>query len=1134
MREDVINSTDFSIEQEALLELLLAQEGIQSSPTQTIKRRAAGEVPPLSFAQQRLWFLDQLIPDSALYTLPAAFKLQGKLDREAFALALHEIVRRHETLRTNFVFVDGKPIQKIAETRQQALTVMDLQAIPAVERTAEVQRLIQEEIRKPFNLTSDALLRTILLQLGATEYIFLLTTHHIISDTWSENLFIQELSSLYMAFVQGKPSTLPALPIQYADFTRWQRDYLQGEVHNELIQYWKQQLENVSPLELPSDRPRPTDPSYKGAQISWDLPAVLVQGLKAVGKQENVTLFMTLLAAFQTLLARYSGQEDIAVGSPIANRTLTELESLIGFFANTLVLRTDLSGNPSFRTLLDRVRETLLDAYAHQDLPFEQLVEELRVPRDPSRNPLFQVMFNMQNTPHTQFDLPGLTLQALPIDNKIAPFDLILFVEEDENNLHILAEYSTDLFEEATVRRLLGHYQTLLEGIVEDPSRSLASLPLLTPTEREQLLVSWNDTATSFPPERCVHHLIEDQVQRTPALPALIAPGGEPLSYRQLNERANQLAHHLIALGVEPGMRVGIYLPRSLDAFVALLAILKAGAAYVPIDPANPRERTAFMMHDAQIATLLTHASLLATLPEHQAQTLCLDRDWSIIATASTTNPHTSVQPAHLLYAMYTSGSTGKPKSVAMSHRALQNLLHWQLSTMVPPRAARMLQFASLSFDVSFQEIFPTLSAGGTIFLITEELRRDPLALLRLISAQAIQKLYLPVVALQQLADVSTMEDLDLSELREITAAGEQLQITPQVVRFFQRASNCTLHNFYGPTETHGVTIFTLQGDPATWPSLVPIGKPIANDQVYVLDPAGSPLPIGITGELYLGGIGVADGYLNRPELSAERFVPDPYGPHHGARLYKSGDLARYRPDGNLEFLGRIDHQVKLRGFRVELEEIEAALNQHPAVRESVVIVREDVPGDKRLVAYLVTQDQQPLNTRELRASVLASLPDYMIPGSYIFLDAFPLTINRKVDQRRLPPPDQERPALEEHFVAPRTTTEQQLAQIWQEILRLERVGVQDNFFELGGHSLLITQVVSRIRDIFGVNLPVRSFFGASTIAQIAERIDQTQKNSRATDTDTSASTILRASRQRVRAQVSKQGELTVTQTHQQ
>ena len=1135
MREDVINSTDFTTEQEALLELLLAQEGIQPSTIQNIKRRTDEALLPLSFAQQRLWFLDQLIPDSALYIISAAFRLQGELDRDAFERALNEIVSRHEVLRTNFVFVDGKPAQTIAATRPQELSVIDLQYVPVAERAAEAQLRLQKEARKPFDLTRDALLRTTLLQLDTTEYIFLVTTHHIISDTWSENLFIQEISTLYTAFVQGQTPSLSELPIQYADFSLWQRHYLQGEVHDQLVNYWKHHLEGLSPLELPTDRPRLADPHYNGAQIYSSLPATLVQRLRVVSKQENATLFMTLLAAFQALLARYSGQDDIAVGSPIANRTLTELEGLIGFFANTLVLRTDLSGNPSFRTVLERVRETLLDAYAHQDLPFEHLVEELRVPRDPSRNPLFQVLFNMENTPHTHFDLPQLTLQTLPLDSKIASFDLVLFLEEDGDELHLLAEYSTELFDEATISRLLGHYQTLLEGIVENPARSLTSLPLLTVAEREQLLVSWNKTEIAFPPARCVHHLIEEQVERTPDLAALVAPDGEPLSYRDLNRRANQLAHHLIALGVEPGARVGIHLPRSLDAFVALLAILKAGAAYVPIDPANPKDRIAFMLEDAQVFILLTHGFLRAALPEHHAQTLCLDLEWSTIATASTDNPHTMVGPDHLLYAMYTSGSTGKPKGVAMSHRALYNLLQWQLSTMVPPRAPRMLQFASLSFDVSYQEIFPPLSAGGTIFLITEELRRDPLELLRFISQQRIEKLYLPVVALQQLSDVSSMELLDLSQLREITAAGEQLQITPQVIRFFQRASSCTLHNFYGPTETHGVTIFTLTGDPTTWPSLVPIGKPIANDQVYVLDPSGYPLPIGVIGELYLGGIGVADGYLNRPELTAERFVPDAYGPRRGVRLYKTGDLARYRVDGNLEFLGRIDHQVKVRGFRVELEEIEAVLNQHPAVRESVVVVREDVPGDKRLVAYLVTEEQQHLPTRELRNNVLAQLPEYMVPSSYVFLEAFPLTINRKVDQRRLPAPDQERPALVETFVAARTATEQQLVQMWIEILRLERVGVHDNFFELGGHSLLITQVVSRIRDIFGIDLPVRSFFGTSTIALIAERIDQAQQigDGNGAGTQVSAPTITRASRQRVRAQVSKKGELTVTQTEQ-
>ena len=992
-------------------------------------------VSPASFAQQRLWFLDQLLSNSSLYNIADSIHISNIPNIPALERSFNEIVRRHDTLRTTFASIDGIAMQVIADTLTLKLPIINLMSIESQEeRQIQAQRLIDQEAAKPFDLAHGPLIRTTLICLAENEYLLLLTMHHTISDGWSISVFMRELAALYTAFTQEQPSPLPELPIQYADFAEWQHEWLQGEVRDNLLTYWKKQLEDVPPLELPTDYPRPAFLNFSGGHIAFELSASLTQALKVLSRQENVTLFMTLLAAFQTLLARYSGQDDIVVGSPIANRNRTEIEGLIGFFANTLVLRADLSGNPSFRTVLERVRETLLDAYAHQDLPFEHLVEALRVPRDPSRNPLFQVMFVLQNTPSSRVELPGLTLDLSESYIGAATFDLLLFISENNDKLDCVFEYSSELFDEATISRLLGHYQTLLEGIVENPARSLTSLPLLTVAEREQLLVSWNKTETAFPPARCVHHLIEEQVERTPDLAALVAPDGEPLSYRDLNRRANQLAHHLIALGVEPGARVGIHLPRSLDAFVALLAILKAGAAYVPIDPANPKDRIAFMLEDAQVFILLTHAFLRAALPEHHAQTLCLDLEWSTIATASTDNPHTMVGPDHLLYAMYTSGSTGKPKGVAMSHRALYNLLQWQLSTMVPPRAPRMLQFASLSFDVSYQEIFPPLSAGGTIFLITEELRRDPLALLRFISQQRIEKLHLPVVALQQLSDVSSMELLDLSQLREITAAGEQLQITPQVIRFFQRASSCTLHNFYGPTETHGVTIFTLTGDPTTWPSLVPIGKPIANDQVYVLDPSGYPLPIGVTGELYLGGIGVADGYLNRPELTAERFVPDAYGPRRGVRLYKTGDLARYRVDGNLEFLGRIDHQVKVRGFRVELEEIEAVLNQHPAVRESVVVVREDVPGDKRLVAYLVTEEQQHLPTRELRNNVLAQLPEYMVPSSYVFLEAFPLTINRKVDQRRLPAPDQERPALVETFVAARTATEQQLVQMWIEI----------------------------------------------------------------------------------------------------
>ncbi len=903
MLEEIAHTTDFTDEQEALLDLLLAQEGIETSSVQTITRRTEGQSLVLSFAQQRLWFLDQLIPNSTLYNIPIAFSIQGVLDVVLLERVFNELVCRHETLRTNFISLNGQPMQTIAEARQIALSIIDLQQEPLAERSVEARRLIEEEFKRPFNLAKDALLRTTLLHLSDTEHIFLITMHHIISDSWSENVFIKEISTLYTAFAQGQPSPLPELPIQYADFAEWQRSWLQGEVREKLLTYWKHQLNGLQPLELPTNRPRPTYPTFQGSLLTWQLNRTLVDGLNALSRQEEVTLFMLLLAAFQIVLARYSGQDDIVVGSPIANRTQTELEGLIGFFTNTLVLRADLSGNLSFHALLSRVRTMLLDAYAHQDLPFEQLVEELQVPRDPSRNPLFQVMFNLENTPHTAFHLPELSLHPLFIDDKLARFDLILFLEEMNNELRITAEYSTDLFDEETIRRLLGHYQHILEQVVDAPEQPLATLSLLTPAERQQLLYVWNDTTTPFPPARCIHLLIEEQVQRTPHAMA-IQGLDRSLSYQELNTCANHLAHHLHRLGVQPGGCVGLYLHRSTDAFIALLAILKAGCAYVPIDPANPGERVAFMLQNAQISTLLTHQQLLTSLPDQQVHTVCLDSDWSTITTTPNTNPVCTIQPADLFYVMYTSGSTGQPKGVAMSHRALYNLLCWQLETMVPPRAARLLQYASLSFDVSFQEIFPTLSAGGTIVLITEELRRDPVALLRFINQHQVEKLYLPMVALQQLADACELAGVSLSCLREITAAGEQLQITPQMIHFFHQASNCTLHNFYGPTETHGVSIYTLSGAPEQWPTLVPIGRPIANDQVYVLNAQGQPQPIGVPGELYLGGVGVAEGYLNRPELSAERFVADPFRSEPGARLYKSGDLARWRADGNLEVFG--------------------------------------------------------------------------------------------------------------------------------------------------------------------------------------------------------------------------------------
>ena len=1044
---------------------------------------------PMSFAQQRLWFLDQLEPGNSVYNIPAAMCLRGALNGAALEQSLNEIVRRHEALRTTFSVMEGQPVQVIAPGLALTLPVVDLGNLLETEREAEAQRLTIEEAQRPFDLAQGPLLRTTLLRLDKEEHILLLTMHHIVSDGWSMGVLFRELSALYEAFSAGKPSPLPELPIQYADFAVWQRQWLQGETLEAQLAYWKKQLDGVCPvLELPTDRPRPAVQTFRGARQSMVLSKSLTEAVKALSHQEGTTLFMTLLAAFQTLLYRYTGQDDIIVGSPIANRNRSEIEGLIGFFVNTLVLRTDLSDNPTFRELLGRVREVALGAYAHQDLPFEKLVEALHPERDLSRNPMFQVMFILQNTPMATLELGGLTLNQLNVDWGIAMFDLTLSMRATEQGLMGFLEYNTDLFNAATISRMLDHFQTLLEGIVANPDQPIATLRLLTEAEWYQLLVEWNDTKVDYLEDLCIHQLFEAQVERTSDATVVIF-GDKQLTYRELNTKANQLAHYLRKCGVGPEVLVGIYVERSPEMVIGVLGILKAGGAYVPLDPSYPKERLVFMLEDTCVAVLLTQERLLEVLPEHGTEVVCLDSDWEAITQESEENPINGASAENLAYVLYTSGSTGKPKGVAMSHRSLCNLIWWQLSSKLPS-GAKTLQFASLSFDVSFQEIFSTWCSGGTLVLISEELRRDAVGLLGYLTDKSVERLFLPFIALQQLAEVADGQGPIPTSLREIITAGEQLQITRPIVSLFSKLTDCTLHNQYGPTESHVVTAFTLTGSPSGWPALPPIGRPIANTQIYLLDRNLQPVPVGVSGELYIGGDSLARGYLNRPELTAEKFISNPFSDEAGTHLYKTGDLARYLPDGNIEFLGRLDHQVKIRGFRIELGEIEAVLSQHLAVQETVVIVREDTPSDKRLVAYLVIK-QEPFPTiNELRSFLKEKLPDYMVPSAFMFLDALPLTPNGKVDRQALPAPDRVRPELESTFVAPRTPVEEVLAGIWAKVLGLEQVGIHDNFFELGGHSLLATQVISRLRDAFQVELPLRSLFEVPTVADLAERVE--------------------------------------------
>ncbi|BAY25368.1 non-ribosomal peptide synthase [Calothrix sp. NIES-2100] len=1070
---------------------------------------------PLSFAQERLWLLNQLEPDNPFYNEHVALKLHGQLNIVALEQSLNKIISRHETLRTNFRTINEQPVQVIADSLTLSVPVVDLTHLPESEKEIACQKLALTEATRPFDLASSPLIRACVVKLTEVEHALVLTIHHIVFDAWSMGVLMGELATIYSAICNHSSPNLPELPIQYPDFAIWQREWLQKEVLQTQLDYWKQQLKNAPTLiELPTDRPRPAIQTYRGAIHYVELSNQLSQALAQFSRQEGATLFMTLFTAYVTLLYRYTGQDDILVGTPLANRDRVELEGLIGFFVNTLVLRTDLSDNPSFKQLLSRVRQVTLQAYTHPDLPFEELVKALQPQRDLSHTPLFQVMFVLENAPTSQLELTKLTVSPLATERTTAKFDLTLFIKNTPSGLVAIWQYNTDLFDSSTIERMAGHFVTLLEGVVANPQQQISQLPLLTQVEQQQLLV-WNNTQVDYPRDKSIHQLFEEQVERTPDAVA-VEFGNQQLTYSQLNCRANSLAHYLRSLGVKPDVLVGLCIERSLEMVVGLLGILKAGGAYLPLDPEYPTERLSFMLEDAQVSVLLTQQSLLDRLPPNQANQVFLDTDWQVISQSSQDNLISGVQTTNLAYVIYTSGSTGQPKGVAMNQLALSNLILWQLQNTTISNGARTLQFAPISFDVSFQEIFTTWCSGGTLFLITEELRRDPVALLGFLQQKAVERLFVPFVALQQLAEVAVDSELVNSHLREIITAGEQLQITPAISKWFSKLSDRTLHNHYGPSETHAISTFTLTNPVETWPLLPPIGRPIANTQIYILDKFLQPVPVGIPGELYIGGVALARGYLNRPELTQEKFIPNPFNNPkskiQNLKLYKTGDLARYLPDGNIEFLGRIDNQVKVRGFRIELGEVEAVLSQHEDVEGCCIIAREDTPGDtctevsrsKRLVAYVVGHRDFTPSIGELRQFLKAKLPEYMVPNAFVLLESLPLTPSGKVDRRALPAPDLYS-EITDKYVAPRTPIEELLAQIWAQVLKVKPVGIHDNFFDLGGHSLLATQLVSRIRNVFKVELPLRDLFATATLAELAHLIEQLQQQ----DLELSAPPIL-------------------------
>jgi amino acid adenylation domain-containing protein len=1073
-----------------------------SSVTNSIKPVTRNGNLPLSFAQQRLWFLNQLEPNNTAYTLRSTLRLIGKLNITALEQSLNEIVQRHEALRTTFTVVDGETVQIIAPTLTLKLSAIDLQELPKTKQEVEIQRAIAQEVQILFDLTKGPLLRATLLQLSEQEYVVLFTMHHIIGDDWSMGILIQELGTLYEVFSKGQlissedatqQTLLPKLPIQYVDFAAWQRQWLVGEVLESQLSYWQQQL-NGAPLllELPTDYPRPAVMSFRGANHYFDLSPELSLALKTLSQQEGSTLFMTLLAAFNTLLHRYTGSSDIVIGSPIANRNHSEIERLIGFFVNTLVLRTNLGGNPSFRELLHRVREVALSAYAHQDVPFEQLVEKLQPQRDLSHSPLFQVMFVLQNACSLEIELSGLTLSPLESDNGTAKFDLTLDIRETASGLSGTLEYNTGLFEAHTIQRMVGHFQTLLSEIVANPEQRLSEIPLLTEAEQNQLLFEWNKTDVEYQSNQCIHQLFEAQVERTPDAVAVVFED-QQLTYRELNSSANQLAHYLQKMGVEPETLVGICVERSLEAIVALLGILKAGGAYVPLDPTYPQERLAFILQDAQVSVLLTQERLIE-IPKHQTKVVYLDTDWESIAQESQNNSIAGCTTDNLAYIIYTSGSTGQPKGVLVNHNNVVRLLSTTQSWYNFNQEDVWTFFHSYAFDFSVWEIWGALLYGGQLVVVPYWLSRSPQDFYKLLLRRQVTVLNQTPSAFRQLIQaeesLGTANELNL---RLVIFGGEALEL--QSLRpWFERHGDRfpQLVNMYGITETTvHVTYRPLTMADLEVASGSVIGRPIPDLQVYLLDRHRQPVPIGVSGEMYVGGSGVARGYLNRPELTAEKFIPNPFSNKPNTRLYKSGDLARYLPNGDIEYLGRIDHQVKVRGFRIELGEIEAHISQHPAVREVVVIVSEDAADAQRIVAYVVPRKEQTLTITDLRRFLESKLPNYMMPGAFAILEALPLTSNGKVDRKALPMPNLARPELEVVYQPPQTEVEQTIANIWQEILHVEDVGINDNFFELGGHSLLLLQAHNKLQKIFQRDFPLVEMFQYPTISHLARYLSQ-------------------------------------------
>ncbi|HEX5757745.1 MAG TPA: amino acid adenylation domain-containing protein, partial [Thermoanaerobaculia bacterium] len=1075
-----------------LMELMLRQKRKVDESARSIPPRRAGEEPILSFGQRRLWFIEQLQPGSAAYNVPGAVRIRGRLELPVLEACLGEVGRRHETLRTSIQALGGEARPVIAAEPKLRLVAADLRGVLAAEREAEARRLVGQCIRRPFDLASDPLAVTVLLRLGDDEHIFLLLMHHAICDVWSIGVFFRNTMALYDAFTLGLPSPLPALPIQYSDYALWQRRQLQGENLQKLLAFWQEQLADAPfVLELPTDLPRPAEQTFRGGQAYLTLDPGLTEGLRALGAQHEASLYMTLLAGLDTLLHRYTGQGTILVGIPVANRNRVELEGLIGLLLNTLVVRADVAGGAPFGQLLAQVRERTLGALAHQELPFERLVEDLRVERDMSRNPVYQVMFTFQNVPSSAMTARALEMARYEVLEGTSREDLELNLRETGEGLAGWFAFDVGLFEPATVARMTGHLRTLLKGIVRHPDLPVAELPLMSDAELQQVRVEWNDTARPEG-EAVFPRLFDAWVERTPEATAAVC-AGVALTYRELDGWARGLARHLSGLGVAPGALVALLDRRGLDLLAAILGVMKAGAAYLPLDPEHPAHRHAQVLRQSGAALVLAAEDLLPVLDEASAELESPPRRLplpALLAREGGEGEPRRGRPADLAYTIFTSGSTGLPKGAMVTQGGMVNHLRAKISDLGLGAADALAQTASQCFDISVWQFLAPLAVGGRVHVYSDEVAHDPGKLLESVDADGVTVLETVPSLLRMMIEEADRRGAGrprLTALRWIIPTGEALP--PELcTRWLAAYPGVPLVNAYGPTEcSDDVTHHPVAAPLAPQAVRVPIGRAIVNTRLYTVDRGFRPAPIGVAGELCVGGAGVGRGYLNSPERTAAVFVPDPFGEEPGARLYRTGDLVRRLPDGSLDFLGRIDHQVKVRGFRIELGEIEAVLAQHPEVRQAVVLTQEAGAADRALIAYVVAGPK--MDEGGLRAYLAVRLPDYMVPAAFVLLEGLPLTANGKVDRRALlafAPGFEARGA----YVAPRSPVEESLAAIWAEVLKVPRVGVEDNFFELGGQSLLATQVISRIREAFKVELPVRVLFQQPRVTALAEGLE--------------------------------------------